>query len=96
MAREGAHIWLMNTFRTAILELADAYCAVKSISLSTLSHKIVNDGKVLPRITKGHDIHTETLEKILVWFMDNWVDGMQVSQGVREFIVFLSRADLHR
>jgi hypothetical protein len=94
MTREGPHIGLMNTLRTQLLEVAEAYCAVKSISLSTLSHKIVNDGKVLPRVAKGSDIYTGTLERFFVWFFDNWILGMQVKQSTREFIVQLSREDL--
>ena len=65
-----------NSLRNQLLEVAEAYCSVKSISLSTLSHKIVNDGKVLPRVAKGSDIHTETFEKFMRWFRENWPHGI--------------------
>ena len=62
----------MNALRTQLLETAAAYCAVKSISMSTLSHKIVNDGKVLDRIAAGRDIQTATFERFMEWFRQNW------------------------
>ena len=65
----------MNALRTQLLETAAAYCAVKSISMSTLSHKIVNDGKVLDRIAAGRDIQTATFERFMAWFFDNWPYG---------------------
>ena len=75
--REATHIRFMNALRTQLLETAAAYCAVKSISMSTLSHKIVNDGKVLDRIAAGRDIHTATFEKFMEWFRNNWPRGVQ-------------------
>ncbi len=72
MQREATHIWFMNALRTQLLETAAAYCAVKSISMSTLSHKIVNDGKVLDRIAAGRDIQTATFERFMAWFAQNW------------------------
>ena len=65
-----------DSLRTQLLEVATAYCAAKSISLSTISHKIVNDGKVLDRIKAGRDIHTATFEKFMRWFADNWPKGI--------------------
>ena len=70
-----------NALRTQLLETAAAYCAVKSISLSTLSHKIVNDGKVLPRIAKGSDIHTATFEKFMAWFEEHMPDSAIIPGG---------------
>ena len=64
-----------NALRTQLMETAAASCAVKSISMSTLSHKIVNDGKVLDRIAAGRDIQTATFERFMAWFFDNWPYG---------------------
>jgi hypothetical protein len=66
-----------NALRTQLLEVAEAYCSVKSISLSTLSHKIVNDGKVLDRIKAGRDIHTATFEEFMRWFRNHWPVGVR-------------------
>jgi hypothetical protein len=72
-----------NALRTQLLETAAAYCAVKSISLSTLSHKIVNDGKVLPRLAAGgHDIQTGTFEKFMAWFADHWPASISLPNAV--------------
>ena len=71
----------MKALRTQLLETAEAYCSVKSISLSTLSHKIVNDGKVLPRVKAGRDIHTGTFEKFMDWFYANWPRGVTKPGG---------------
>jgi len=81
--REAPHIGLMNNaLRTQLLETAAAYCAVKSISLSTLSHKIVNDGKVLPRLAAGgHDIQTGTFERFMAWFEENMPDAAIIPAG---------------
>ena len=70
------HIGCMNDLRTQLLDTAAIYCAARSITLSTLSHKIMNDGKVLPRLAKGgHDITTETFERFVKWFRENWPVG---------------------
>lgn len=71
----------MNALRTQLLETAAAYCAVKSISLSTLSHKIVNDGKVLDRIASGRDIQTATFERFMDWFEEHMPAGQRFPEG---------------
>jgi|HubBroStandDraft_6_1064221.scaffolds.fasta_scaffold2139362_1 hypothetical protein len=75
-----------NTLRKQLLETASAYCAAKSISLSTISHKIVNDGKVLPRLQEGRDIHTATFEKFMAWFAQHWHADKMPSGPYANFI----------
>jgi hypothetical protein len=77
-----------NALRTQLLEVAEAYCAAKSISLSTISHKIVNDGKVLPRIRAGRDIHTATFEEFMRWFRINWPAGVKTPSSLSNSILY--------
>jgi hypothetical protein len=77
-----------NSLRTQLLEVAEAYCAAKSISLSTISHKIVNDGKVLDRIKAGRDIHTATFEEFMRWFRNHWPVGVKQPAAMSNSILY--------
>lgn len=52
--------------------VARAYADCEGLSLSTVSTRVLNDGKKLSAIDSGAGITVRRLERALVWFSDNW------------------------
>jgi hypothetical protein len=55
-----------------LLALARAYSEAEGIPLKTVSWRVFEDTKKLPRLLAGSDIQSRRLEKALEWFADNW------------------------
>ncbi|CAM3777780.1 hypothetical protein [Litorimonas haliclonae] len=50
--------------REKLLQRAENYCTRNGITLSTLSSRLANDGKVLPSLKTGKDLTTGRYEAI--------------------------------
>lgn len=56
----------------AILQVANAYATHTGRKLSTVGVYLVNDGKFLDRLAKGHSCTLRTADRVMSWFSDNW------------------------
>ena len=54
------------------LELVDAYAAATGLAESTISTKLLNDGKGIARLRDGKDIGVRKVEEKLAWLSTNW------------------------
>ena len=59
----------------ALLMVARRYGEIEGVPLSTVSSRVLNDGKKLRALEEGADINVGRLERALRWFSDNWPDG---------------------
>lgn len=57
---------------TQLLSLARAYADLEGVPLSTVSSRVLDDGKKLKALEDGADITVGRLERSLQWFSDNW------------------------
>jgi len=67
---------------THLIEAADAFCAARSVSLSTLSSRMFNDGGKLPGIKAGAGITVARYNAALVWLSNNWPENTAWPAGV--------------
>ena len=66
-----------------LVAVSAAYRESTGIKVSTLSFRVFRDGNKLPAILdKGADITTSRFEAAMVWFSDNWPDGLGWPDGV--------------
>lgn len=65
-----------------LLQVADAYCAARSLSRSRVSTIVFNDGKKLDLIAGGADLQTGKFEHAMTWFSANWPDVAHWPLGV--------------
>lgn len=67
----------MNTLRTQLLTVADAYCAARKRSRARISTIVFNAGTALDRIAAGKDLTTGNWERAMAWFHANWPDDVE-------------------
>lgn len=72
----------MSDAITALLSLADAWCAATGLSEATLSTRLLRDGKRLARIRAGADIGVRTISSAIAWLDQNWPTGLDWPEGV--------------
>lgn len=72
----------MTTMREKLIEIFDLYCALKGVSPSTVSSRVLNGGGVLDRIINGGDVSTGNFERAIHWFDANWPDGAVWPEGL--------------
>lgn len=65
----------MSTPITALIELADIYCAATGRTRMAVSKRVFNDGKVLDRLSAGGDLTTSRHQMALRWLSDNWPEA---------------------
>lgn len=58
-----------------LLAVSRAYAAIEGVPLSTVSSRVLDDGKKLSAIEAGADIQVRRLERALQWFSDHWPSG---------------------
>lgn len=59
-----------------LLLLARLYEAAQKIEASTVSWRVFNDSKKLDALRNGKDIQVRRLEAAILWFSENWPDGV--------------------
>lgn len=55
-----------------LLTLSRVYMQAEGVSITTLSHRMFNDGKKLSAIESGSDIQSRRCERAVRWLSDNW------------------------
>lgn len=55
-----------------LLTVARTYAEIEGVPLSTVSSRVLDDGKKLGLIAAGADIQVRRLERAMQWFSDNW------------------------
>lgn len=55
-----------------LLCVARRYGAIEGVPLSTVSSRVLNDGKKLRALEEGADITVGRLEDALRWFSEHW------------------------
>jgi hypothetical protein len=55
-----------------LLTVAHEYAALEGVALSTVSTRVLKDGKKLSAIEDGADIQVRRLERAMQWFSDHW------------------------
>lgn len=71
----------MNTLRSHLIAVADAYCSARRLSRSRVSTIVFNAGLALDRIASGKDLTTGNWERAMAWFHDNWPEGAEWPAG---------------
>lgn len=79
----------MMTLREQLLHVSTLYAETTKTrgrqgqtTLAGISTRIFKDGKTLRRIADGGDVTTGNFEKALLWFSDNWPEGLEWPHGV--------------
>lgn len=73
----------MNTLRSHLIAVADAYCAARRLSRARVSTIVFNAGAALDRIAAGKDITTGRWERAMAWFHQNWPEGAEWPRGIK-------------
>lgn len=59
-----------------LVQVAEAYCEARGLSLARVSVLVFNDGKKLKAIAEqGVDLSTGKFEFAMRWFSTNWPEG---------------------
>ncbi|WP_280322187.1 hypothetical protein [Sulfitobacter faviae] len=67
----------MNTIET-LLAVADAYKRASGVEFDrTVSHRVFGDSKKLSALRAGSDITIKRYNAALVWFAQNWPEGIE-------------------
>ena len=67
----------MNTLRSQLIAVADAYATARRLSRSRVSTIVFNAGLALDRIASGKDLTTGNWERAMRWFHENWPEGAE-------------------
>lgn len=74
-----------------LLRVAETYATTKNIALATLSKRLLNDGKRLPRLKAGTaTITISSFDNAMRWLSDRWPADVPWPDGVERPI---ARAD---
>lgn len=65
-----------------LLLLARAYANAHSVSFTTISSRVFNDGKKLDAIAGGADLYSSRLNRAIQWFSDNWPADLPWPEGL--------------
>lgn len=60
-----------------LISATEAYRVARGIRPSRVSVLLFNDGKRLPAILAGGDLHTASFERAMQWLSDNWPEGAE-------------------
>lgn len=63
------------SLRDQLLTVARRYAEIEGVPLSTVSSRVLNDGKKLTALEEGADITVGRFEAALTWFSENWPSG---------------------
>lgn len=66
----------MLTLKEQLLSVANAFAHGRGLSLSRVSTMVFGDGKVISRLLDGSDLTTARFEAAMLWFSDNWPEGV--------------------
>jgi hypothetical protein len=58
--------------RKILITLAEAYAARTNRSLARIGTLVQNSGAFFERLRAGKALTTDTFNKVLLWFSDNW------------------------
>lgn len=83
----------MNTLRTQLITVADAYCAARRRSRARVSTIVFNAGTALDRIASGKDLTTGSWERAMTWFHENWPEGAEWPAGAPRPDIFTQTGD---
>lgn len=65
------------TLREQLITVSDIFAQSRGIGRQRLSTIVLNRGSTLDRIADGDsDLNTGTFEKAMLWFSENWPDGV--------------------
>lgn len=70
------------TLKDHLVTVAIAYASARGLSLSRVSTIVLGDGKVLARLQSGADLTTSRFEVAMMWFSENWPDGVDWPSNV--------------
>jgi hypothetical protein len=73
----------MMTMTAQLITVASLYCSHTGRSGARISTIIFNDGKKLGLVEAGGDLNTRSFEKAMVWFSENWPDGLGWPDGIK-------------
>ena len=73
----------MITLREQLILVSNAYCSATGIGRGTVSHKVFKASHVLPNIEAGRDLQTQTFERAMQYFSDNWPARKAWPKGVK-------------
>lgn len=65
-----------------LLTLARIYAAAEGIELSTVSWRMLGDGKKLDALEAGRDIQVRRCEKALQWLSEHWPKAAEWPQDI--------------
>ena len=71
----------MNAIHTLLI-VAKAYGEAEGVRPETVSSRVFNDGKKLTHLRNGGKIWTDRFEAAMLWFSDNWPEGVDWPNGV--------------
>jgi hypothetical protein len=71
-----------EVLRNALLDLAARYEAATGQSAAAIGKKALNDNTFFVRIQSGAGFNIKTLDKLLLWFSENWPEGTDWPEGV--------------
>ena len=76
-----------QALRAALLDLAARYEAATGQSPAAVGKRALNDNTFFARIHGGAGFNIKTLDKLLLWFSENWPDDLPWPEGVeRPFV----------
>ena len=55
-----------------VLRLAQAYCAISGLSLTTVGRRACDNDKIFNRLAAGHGANVLAVERAFHWFHENW------------------------
>lgn len=61
-----------NNWRQEMFDTAKACAKERGIKITTLGGIIVNDADFFPKIKAGKNVTTDTCEKVMNWFSENY------------------------
>lgn len=70
-----------NNWRQQMFETAKACAKERGIKITTLGGIIVNDADFFPKIKAGKNVTTDTCEKVMAWFEENFSKGKRGSKA---------------
>ncbi|MDB5582802.1 MAG: hypothetical protein JWR80_7978 [Bradyrhizobium sp.] len=68
-----------------IIAVSDAYAAAAGIGRKRTSTIVLKRGSKLDDIASGGDLNTQTFERAMKWFSDNWPSDAVWPDGVPRF-----------
>ena len=72
----------MNPSIQHLLTVSTAYAEATTLSRSSVSKRVFNDGKVLDNLVTGADMTIGRHAAAMQWLSDNWPDGAEWPDGI--------------